>query len=155
PRYQPSDFPKVDRTLKGDRLIIAPPQPAAPASAVPAIEDPATSNSSVMGAKTADISAERAPLDPELAEALNAPPLPQYEPLQPQPGGPEAAADSASIPVETTRPHDPFSVKTASLFFGSNSLGAPLETIERWQPGEEPVVVLPGGADDPDMKPIA
>jgi len=155
PRYQPSDFPKVDRTLKGDRLMIAPPQPAVPANAAPATEDPATSNSSVIGAKTADISAERAPLDPELAEALNSPPLPQYEPLRSQPGGSEAATDSESIPVETTRPQDPFSVKTASLFFGSNSLGAPLETIERWQPGEEPVVVLPGGADDPDMKAIA
>jgi len=76
PRYQPSDFPKVDRTLKGDRLMIAPPQPAVPANAAPATEDPATSNSSVIGAKTADISAERAPLDPELAEALNSPPLP-------------------------------------------------------------------------------
>src|ERR1700753_258817 len=26
PRYQASDFPKVDRTLKGDRLVNAPPQ---------------------------------------------------------------------------------------------------------------------------------
>ncbi|MGB7120605.1 MAG: cell wall hydrolase, partial [Bradyrhizobium sp.] len=25
PRYQASDFPKVDRTLKGDRLVVAPP----------------------------------------------------------------------------------------------------------------------------------
>src|SRR5580704_10093295 len=25
PRYQPSDFPRVDRTLKGDRLVIASP----------------------------------------------------------------------------------------------------------------------------------
>src|ERR1700739_4914979 len=29
PRYQPSDFPKVDRTLKGDRLAITPPPEAA------------------------------------------------------------------------------------------------------------------------------
>jgi spore germination cell wall hydrolase CwlJ-like protein len=153
PRYQPSDFPKVDRTLKGDRLMIAPSEPAAPANAVPTTEDPATSNSSVMGAKTADTSAERAPLDPELAEALNAPPLPQYEALRSQPGGAKAAGDAASPRGETVPLHDAFSVKTASLFFGSNSLGAPLESIERWQPGEEPVVVLPG--DDPDMKAIA
>ena len=33
PRYQPSDFPKVDRTLKGDRLVLIPPEPAAPAGA--------------------------------------------------------------------------------------------------------------------------
>src|ERR1700684_1461756 len=32
PRYQASDFPRVDRTLKGDRLVVA--QPAAAAGAV-------------------------------------------------------------------------------------------------------------------------
>ena len=53
PRYQASDFPKVDRTLKGDRLVIVPPEPAPPAAAAPANEDPSTSNASVMGAKTA------------------------------------------------------------------------------------------------------
>jgi Cell Wall Hydrolase len=153
PRYQPSDFPKVDRTLKGDRLMIAPPQPPTPANAAPATEDPATSNSSVMGAKTVDTSAERAPLDPELAEALNAPPLPQYEPLRSRPEGAKAADDAVSLQAEAVPLHDAFSVKTASLYFGSNSLGAPLESIERWQPGEEPVVVLPG--NDPDMKAIA
>src|SRR5450631_1582496 len=54
-RYQASDFPKVDRTLKGDRLVTAPPPEAAPApgDAAPAIEDPSTSNASVAGAKTA------------------------------------------------------------------------------------------------------
>ena len=30
PRYQPSDFPKVDRTLKGDRLVVTPPEPVPP-----------------------------------------------------------------------------------------------------------------------------
>src|SRR6266481_8694906 len=50
PRYQAADFPKVDRTLKGDRLVIAPPQ--APADAAPSLENPATSNASVRGAKT-------------------------------------------------------------------------------------------------------
>src|SRR5258707_8870715 len=42
PRYQAADFPKVDRTLKGDRLVIAPLQ--APADATPALENPATAN---------------------------------------------------------------------------------------------------------------
>jgi spore germination cell wall hydrolase CwlJ-like protein len=158
PRYQASDFPKVDRTLKGDRLIIAPPQPAVPANIVPAKEDPATSNSSVMGAKTSDASfpAGRAPLDPELAEALKAPPLPQYDvALRAQPDDSKTANDVASIQGETGRSQDGFSVKTASLFFGSGSLGAPLENIERWQPGEEPVIVMPGAAGDPDMKVLA
>ncbi len=146
PRYQPSDFPKVDRTLKGDRLIIPPPSPAAPADAGPSKDDPANSNSSAFGAKTAGAPspAERAPLDPELAEALNAPPLAQYDTSASGRDDAKAATASAS--------QDGFSVKTASLFFGRNSLGAPLEGIERWQPGEEPIIVMPGAADDPDMK---
>src|SRR5882724_10791905 len=65
PRYQASDFPKVDRTLKGDRLVTVSPEPAAPAEAAPAIENPSTSNASVKGAKTAAAAPlpESAPLD--------------------------------------------------------------------------------------------
>src|ERR1700681_4827466 len=50
PRYQASDFPKVDRTLKGDRLVTrsAAPEEDAPAPSAPANEDPSTSNASVM-----------------------------------------------------------------------------------------------------------
>src|SRR6266403_12401 len=80
PRYQPSDFPKVDRTHKGDRLVVAPPETSPPANAAPSNEDPSTSNSSVMGVKTAGRPLiDHAPLDPELAEALSAPPLAQYD----------------------------------------------------------------------------
>jgi len=45
---------------------------------------------------------------------------------------------------------DTFSIKTASLYFGAGSLGGSFESIEQWQPGEEPLIVarLP----DPDMK---
>ena len=32
PRYQAADFPKVDRTLKGDRLVVTPPAPRKPQS---------------------------------------------------------------------------------------------------------------------------
>src|SRR4051812_4717032 len=86
PRYQAADFPKVDRSMKGDRLAtVTPtqaPEAAAPAAA-PASQDPATSNSSVFGAKTVALPQAMSPesaatLDPELAEALRAPPLPQY-----------------------------------------------------------------------------
>jgi spore germination cell wall hydrolase CwlJ-like protein len=159
PRYQASDFPKVDRTLKGDRLVVTSREPVAPANVPPAKEDPATSNSSVMGAKSADAASPvgRTPLDPELAEAMNAPPLPQYDvslearPLQ----GTRNPSGGATASLEQGPSHDGFSVKTGSLFFGSNSLGAPLETIERWQPGEEPVVVMPQASADPDMKVMA
>jgi spore germination cell wall hydrolase CwlJ-like protein len=151
PRYQASDFPKVDRTLKGDRLVLIPPEPAAPASAAPSNEDPSTSNASVRGAKTAAAipGGKLAPLDPELAEALSAPPLAQYDvsmSLEAQP--------SDDLRVAPAPPRDGFSVKTASLFFGSSSIGA-AESMERWQPGEEPVIVRPGAAADPDMKVMA
>ena len=156
PRYQASDFPKVDRTLKGDRLVIAPPETAAPDTG-PGIEDPSTSNTSVAGAKTAAaLPADGVPLDPELAEALRAPPLPQYDvsmSLEAQPlGDSKAAHDAASIALEPAPSRDGFSVKTASLFFGSGSLGAPAENMERWQPGEEPLIVMPGALPDPDLK---
>ena len=157
PRYQASDFPKVDRTLKGDRLVNAPPETPAPAGAAPASEDPSTSNASVRGAKTAAMPAkDGAALDPELQEALKAPPLPQYDvsmSLEAQPlDDLKIAPDAMALPLEPAPSHDGFNVKTASLFFGSSSLGGSVETMERWQPGEEPsIVALP----DPDMKVMA
>ena len=126
----------------------------------PSNEDPSTSNASVMGAKTAAATpaAEPAPLDPELAEALNAPPLPQYPQtdvsmsLEMQPSIDSKGAPDAVVAVEP--PRDGFSVKTASLFFGSSSLGASVDGMERWRPGEEPSIVMPS-APDPDMKATA
>jgi spore germination cell wall hydrolase CwlJ-like protein len=157
-RYQASDFPKVDRTLKGDRLVA--PAPAAPADAAPALEDPSTSNASVAGAKTAAAPpVERAPLDPELQAALNAPPLPQYDvamSLEAQPlDDLKISPDASPIPLEPAPPRDGFSVKTASLYFGG-SLGGLAGNMERWQPGEEPSIVTPEvAAPDPDMKVLA
>jgi spore germination cell wall hydrolase CwlJ-like protein len=155
PRYQASDFPKVNRTLKGDRLANAKPESETPADAAPSNEDPSTSNASVMGAKTAAAMPAAEPLDPELAEALKAPPLPQYPQydvsmsLELQPfTGPKG--EPAVAAAEPALPRDGFSVKTASLFFGSSSLGASIDSMERWQPGEEPMIVMPG--PDPDMK---
>jgi spore germination cell wall hydrolase CwlJ-like protein len=157
PRYQPSDFPKVDRTLKGDRLVIAPPEAVAPANAAPSLENPATSNASVRGAKTAAApSGAKAPLDPELQEALSAPPLAQYDVSMSLEARPlddlKTAPDASPLVLDPAPSRDGFSVKTASLFFGSSSLGAPAESIERWQPGEEPEIVMPGTLPDPDMK---
>src|SRR6476660_1713686 len=109
PRYQASDFPKVERTL----------------------------------------------LDPELQAALNAPPLPQYDrslSLEPKPSEEPKTAPEVP-PAALAPPRDNFSFKTSSLFFGG-SLGSP-ERIERWQPGEEPMIVMPGAVPDPDLKIMA
>src|SRR5882757_2543662 len=162
PRYQASDFPKVDRTLKGDRLVSVTPETVAPApdeAAAPANEDPSTSNASVRGAKTADAvpAAEPAKLDPELAEALSAPPLAHFDvsmSLEAQPLEDLKSAPDTVLAVAPALPRDSFSFKTSSLFFGSSSLGSP-ENMERWQPGEEPLIVLPGALPDPDMKVMA
>jgi hypothetical protein len=159
PRYQASDFPKVDRSLKGDRLVVRPPAPAdvtAPVDAKP--EDPATSNSSVMGAKTAALppKAEQAPLDPELQEALKAPRLKQYDlalSLESKPAEAQKPLGEVPAALEATPPRDSFSVQTSTLFFGS-SLGT-AGNIERWRPGEEPTIVMPGAVPDPDMKIMA
>ena len=163
PRYQASDFPKVNRTLKGDRLAALPasapadPTPASPpgqnspAGTPPANEAPANSNASVFGAKIVETIAERpagvaaparAALDPELQEALRAPPLPQYSatlPIEVQPSGALKPALGG------------LDVKTANLYFGSSSLGGAAGGMETWQPGEAPLIVLP----DPDLKPMA
>jgi spore germination cell wall hydrolase CwlJ-like protein len=160
PRYQASDFPKVDRTLKGDRLVAAAPQTRAPVNGAPSLEDPSTSNASVAGAKTAAApAAERAPLDPELQEALSAPPLAQYDismSLEAQPlDDLKVAPNASAIPLEPAPSRDGFSVKTANLFFGTSSLGASAESMERWKPGEEPLIVMPGALPDPDMKVMA
>jgi spore germination cell wall hydrolase CwlJ-like protein len=101
-------------------------------------------------------SADRFPLDPELQEALSAPPLAQYDaallletkPVDDKPLELKAVPGAAPIPLEPSPSRDGFSVKTASLFFGTSSLGAPAESMERWEPGEEPMVVTA----DPDMK---
>jgi spore germination cell wall hydrolase CwlJ-like protein len=166
PRYQAADFPKVDRTLKGDRLVVAPREPAAPDAVAPgnvgpAKEDPAAPNPSVMRAKTANSAspAGPAPLDPELAAAMSSPPLPQYDAarsLEAHPlHGLKGPPDAETAPFGQSSSQDGFSVQTASLFFGSNALGGPRETMERWQPGEEPVVVAPRVSTDPDMKAMA
>lgn len=152
-RYQASDFPKVDRTRKGDRLAILqgiPAEPAAPSEKAPANGNPSNSNASAFGAKTAVRPAiERAPLDPELQAALSAPPLAQYDvsmSLESQPLDDLKTAPGAAIGLETAPSHEGFNVNTASLYFG-NTLGGSPENMERWQPGEAPIV-LP----DPDLK---
>src|SRR5262249_50627976 len=99
--------------------------------------------------------AEPAPLDPELQEALNAPPLKQYDQsmsLEPRPLDEPRRSGEVPATLEAA-PRDNFSVKTSTLFFGS-SLGS-AGSIERWQPGEEPTIVMPGAVADPDMKMMA
>ncbi|WP_316167485.1 MULTISPECIES: cell wall hydrolase [unclassified Bradyrhizobium] len=169
PRYQASDFPKVDRTLKGDRLVVRPPTPSAQptesaAPVEPAPSEPAPtpstqpdSNSSVFGAKTTEAPAQaplpqRSALDPELQEALSAPPLVQYDAAKSeiQPSG-ELKPAADQILADGAVSYDGLTIKTSNLYFGTSSLGVAAGTMETWLPGEAPLIVMP----DPDLKPMA
>ena len=158
PRYQAADFPQVDRTMKGDRLAVMPPEIAAPLEHAPTLEDPSTSNASVAGQKTAAAAplTEPAPLDPELQAALRAPPLPQFDMAMSLETGrldDKSLDHLKSAAAAALPPRDNFSFKTSSLFFGG-SMGSP-ENIERWRPGEAPVVMVPDPVPDPDLKIMA
>jgi len=142
---QASDYPTVMRAAKGDRLPVTAP---ASHSALPESRNaPADDAKGAAG----DASASE-PLDQELQEALNAPRLPQYDAPKTDDAGLDDSALTAlhATASHAVAPRDPFTVKTASLFFGSSALGDTGETLERWQPGEEPIVIMPGG--DPDLK---
>ena len=159
PRYQASDFPKVNRTLKGDRLVVPAAAPQATAPTEPKLEDPATSNASVAGAKTAQapVAAPTA-LDPELQAAMDAPPLPQDDismSLEAKPLDDFKTAPDAIAPDQAPARNGGFNVKTASLYFGSSSLGGTAGGIQSWGPGEEPLIVRPDTLPDPDMKATA
>jgi spore germination cell wall hydrolase CwlJ-like protein len=117
---------------------------------------PAAPDVSVAGATAAALAAaEPVKLDPELQEALNAPPLPQYDislSLEARPLDDltnKAEDDSAA---QAPSQDDGFDIKIASLYFGSASLGGAYENLKRWQPGEEPLIVGPDALPDPDMK---
>ena len=143
---QASDYPSVMRAAKGDRLPVTAPavHPVSPASQAP---DGEAAKTAVEGASSSE------PLDQELQEALNSPRLPQYDAPKPDDSTLDEhalAALHATANHAVAPPRDPFAVKTTSLFFGSSALGESGEALERWQPGEEPVVIIPGL--DPDLK---
>jgi hypothetical protein len=148
-RYQAQDFPVVVRTLKGDRLAIAPTE-VTPGDAAPSSDDQPVA--------AGKIARDAAPLDADLAAALNAPPLtaPSAETLE---GGPlnESKLPLNGVPLGSAPmpSADSFSIGTSNLFFGSNAMGE-TGVLQRWEPGEEPTVVadpelkmavLPSGAD--------
>ena len=157
---QASDFPKVVRSSKGDRLPLHQPDSDSqePASS-PAAQDPASSNASVRGAKTADDApaSTRHELDAELQAALHEPHLSQYETGAASANAP--APESNEAPPElmasaaSGAAREGVSFQTSSRLFGNNSFGPASEALERWQPGEEPVIVMPSA--DPEMKQLA
>ena len=161
---QKSDFPKVLRSSKGDRLPIRAQQPvtteAAPIEPAQNTSPPDMS-APIAGAKTADaaVPSEHAPLDAELEAALNAPRLPQYDAAGTLQALPKNHPLNATAPTANdaasgdTSPTDSFSFQTSSRYFGNSDFGPSGESLERWQPGEEPTIVLQNS--DPEMKRLA
>ena len=163
---RPHEFPIVDRSAKGDRLsskgdrlpikrpeeVIAAPQIVRPADegaatpAVPAATEPAQSepvDNLNIKPVTAGVTA---PLDPELEAALKSAPLPQYQASQAAGAKPPAGTDDAER--DALPPKDQFAIQTSHLYFGHSLFGNLGGSLERWQPGEEPRLVIP----DTDLK---
>ena len=85
-----------------------------------------------------------APLDPELEAALKSAPLPQYHASKDR----LRCATAHEAERDALPPKDQFSVQTSHLYFGHSLSGNLGGSLERWQPGEEPRLVLP----DTDLK---
>jgi spore germination cell wall hydrolase CwlJ-like protein len=157
---QPHEFPIVDRSAKsdrlsskGDRLHVKPaaaevsnaPQQVLPEdeASAPLIAPAASEPVENLNVKTETASVS-VPLDPELEAALKAAPLPQYHAVKGIGSDPRIGADAER---DALPPKDQFSVQTSHLYFGHSSFGNLGGSLERWQPGEEPRLVLPGEAD--------
>jgi spore germination cell wall hydrolase CwlJ-like protein len=168
---QPHEFPLVDRSAKGDRLsskgdrlvakrpetAIAAPEtilpedegaanPLAPASAPAAAEPVGPVDDLNIRPVTAG---NAAPLDPELEAALKSAPLPQYQASRAGDAKERGGADEAER--DAVPPKDQFSIQTSHLYFGHSLFGNLGGALERWQPGEEPRLVVP----DTDLKQTA
>jgi len=157
---EPSDYPVVNRSLKGPRLALPTPDSAAtpePLESGPEAVPPA--GDALAAAPDEATLPETGALDAELEEALKAPPLPQYdEASADEPTAAHADGDAAPFAPSHHPSHhqDGFSIKTVGLYFGTNSLAAPSGVLQSWQPGEAPVIVSAHTTTDPDLKtPVA
>jgi spore germination cell wall hydrolase CwlJ-like protein len=137
-----TDFPVVERGLKGDRLVernVKGDRLVAPFEPVAEPEQLAVAAHEIEPQKTAP--AETAePANSPAAERRAAKPAEVDVPDT----GPEAA-DAAF--VEQTNP----GMRTAQLFFGAEPVGKALRSLEQWEPGREPVLIT-HHPDEPDDK---
>lgn len=158
---QKSDFPQVVRTSKGDRLPIQVPQATSKETLPLTPHEQPEADASLADAKTADAATvdAPAPLDAELQAALNEPRLPQYDAAVSLQRLSKDHALNVASPTQRPDhaadviPKDSFSFQTSSLFFGNSTLGLTGESLERWQPGEEPTIVMQRA--DPELKQLA
>jgi spore germination cell wall hydrolase CwlJ-like protein len=171
---EPIVFPSVNRAGKGDRLIPSPqPQPfaeRAPSFDRRAINEPELHDvqrdveEAIHREGAGDVRSPAAPgpVD-EIEAAVRFAPFPEYDislslelhPIVPQDsmaalGNDEAVGPDMSI-LESAA--DPDATEwTARLFFGDGTTGSASSTIERWAPGEAPIVLASRPPTDADIK---
>ena len=132
PRFQAADFPKVDRTLKGDRLVVAASPAIEPEAGLPdevpsKLEDPAASNASVKGMKAASERARRSIRNAGCAERAAAAAIRRFLVARITAARrSQGVAGDAFGDDRDRAAADGFNIRTSSLFFGSSSLGGSL-----------------------------
>ncbi len=174
-RLQPSDFPTVNRTNKGDRLapvtaVVEPIEqilwadgsmspgslgvdPVVLPSEPVMTQGPRRVTDAVpvrIAPAPANENAAVRPLDPELEAALKDTPLPQYDtssPLEDRPLTTSQNEEDANEADATSWTKGNFTAQTERLYFGRSSIGITGEGLSRWEPGAEPLIM-----SAPDMK---
>ncbi len=137
--YEPEPrrtFPSVDRSAKGDRLIVLHPEQAAGGG-----QDRAPGVASTPQATPAPAVASVAPSATARANAA-VPPAGSAQSGAPR----DDAARSDNTTPAFAEDEDP-SVRTARVYFGVQSMGEGFGTIEPWAPGETPILEAPEVAD--------
>jgi spore germination cell wall hydrolase CwlJ-like protein len=153
----PMAFPTVERRLKGDRLApqTGPEQAAAQVELSASRQDgdatseqtasvgPAVTRAPALHdpAEAADVEPAEDDVWPPYEREPDAPAMQSYDPFKTAHAAVAPRAASADNPA----------LRTARLYFGRDPMGSASAAIERWVPGEEPVLVT-RAASDPDIK---
>ncbi len=165
---EPLAFPSVDRTHKGDRLAPRTMRqrsaPAPTGDASPGDEAPRDLQQDILDAIARDRAGKpAAPAIDEIEAAMRFVPFPEYDislslelhPQIPRDDVSDEAASGTDTPdlsiLEEAADPDP-TQRTARLFFGRTPIGILPPAIERWSPGEEPVLIVPQVPADLDIK---
>ena len=145
----PLQFPTVNRGAKGDRQKVL----------NPVDREPETAKVSEQDAMTASLPAPPAESEPaDAPQAVTIDPADPVEPSVEAEASPEASEAADMAPVDIPDPVDALvaesggfpppdgvesAVEMARLFFGNEPLGDEAPGIEKWAPGEEPIIVMP------------
>lgn len=143
-RRLPLAFPVIDRRLKGDRLVARPPEDTAVAPTAEARPEQDGTEDTVGAELQAALRYEPFPeYDVSLSLELD-PQIPSHDPGETSdaPSHDDTAGTSVDVPT----------MQTARLYFGADPMGITPGEMERWEPGEEPVLMHQAALADPDIK---